>query len=243
MITAPQKVVKWRKGSGFKVLELFAGSRSIGKEVERQGHSVISLDLEPFDRIDLVQSILDFELNQLSELPDFIWAGLPCTSFSMLAIRHHRRGQLAISDTARLGDQMALHTLKIIREAGCMFVIENPRAALRKMEYMRGIDRRTVMYCKYGDTRMKPTDLFGNIFFSFFNVTGYQPRAICWNNHPKCHHERSPRYATLKARGATKSGGTVMMKNAYERSKMPPELCAEIVRSAARQWELSRSTE
>lgn len=226
---------RWPVGSGFRVLELFAGSRSIGKEAEKQGHSVISLDIEPFAGIHLVQSILDFHLDQLDLPPHFIWASVPCTSYSMLAIRHHRRGTLAISDTARLGDAIVVKTLDLIREAGCLWAIENPRAALRKMPFMQGLDRRTVMYCRYGDTRMKPTDLWGNIFYSLINPDGYQPRRICWNNNTKCHHERSPRYATLKAKGDKRTGGTVMMGNAYERSKLPTELCADLIRSAAEQ--------
>ncbi len=238
-MVATIKPVEWRKGSGFRVLELFAGSRSIGKEAERQGHSVISLDIEHFAGIDLVMSVLDFQLKQLSDPPHFIWASVPCTSYSMLAIRHHRRGQLAISDTARLGDQIVLKTLDLIREAGCLWAIENPRAALRKMDFMRGLDRRTVCYCRYGDTRMKPTDLWGNVFYSLINPSGYQVRRMCWNNNTKCNHERSPRYTTLKARGEQRSGGTVMLGNAYERSKLPTELCADLIRSAADQWRLN----
>lgn len=232
-------ITKWRKGSGFRVLELCAGSRSIGKEVERQGHSVISLDVVKYPRIDIVKSLLEFQLCDLSERPHWIWAGVPCTSYSMLAIRYHRRGSVPISDTARLGDQLVLHTLDLIRQNDAFWTIENPRAALRKMPFMKGLDRRTVMYCRYGDTRMKPTDLWGNVFYSFLNPDGYQPRRICFNNNPHCHHERSPRYATLKASGETRTGGTVMLKNAHERSKMPRELCAELVRSVAEQARLA----
>ena len=37
-----------------KILELFAESRSIGKEAEKQGHEVFSVDWTVFDNIDLV---------------------------------------------------------------------------------------------------------------------------------------------------------------------------------------------
>ena len=233
--------VAWPDGAGMKVLELFAGSRSIGKEAEKQGHRVISLDIEAFERIDLVQSILDFTLDQLEELPDLIWASVPCTTYSMLAIGKHRRGPKAISEAAVLGDQIVVHTLEVIRRAGCLWVMENPRAMLRKMPIMRGLDRRTVSYCRYGDRRMKPTDLWGNVFYSLLNPDGYQPRPMCWNENPHCKHERSPRSSTLRKRGDKRTGGTVALSGSYERSKLPELLCAEIIASAAYQWRQRRS--
>lgn len=42
-----------------KVLELFAGTRSIGRAFERKGHEVFSIDWdERFDEIDLCADIL-----------------------------------------------------------------------------------------------------------------------------------------------------------------------------------------
>lgn len=41
------------------------------------------------------------------------------------------------------------------------WTIENPRALLRKMGFMQRHQRTTVTYCQYGDTRQKPTDLWG----------------------------------------------------------------------------------
>lgn len=236
-ITYPVKpLITWPRGAGMKVLELFAGSRSIGKAAERLGHRVLSLDIDPYPGIDLVRDILTFELHELEEPPDLIWASVPCTSYSMLAISHHRDKTVPKTDVARLGDQIVIHTLRLIREADCLWVIENPRAMLRKMPFMTGLDRRTVMYCRYGDTRMKPTDLWGNVFYSLLNVNGYQPRPICYNNNPHCHHERSPRFSTLKASGSTYTGGTTALKNAHERSKLPDLLCHELVAAAAFQW-------
>ena len=48
-----------------KVLELFAGSRSIGKASEILGYQVFSSDLINFEKIDYVTSILDFDINKL----------------------------------------------------------------------------------------------------------------------------------------------------------------------------------
>ena len=39
------------------LLELFAGSRSIGNEAEKQGFNVFSVDWTPYDKIDLTIDI------------------------------------------------------------------------------------------------------------------------------------------------------------------------------------------
>ena len=51
-----------------KVLELFAGSRSIGKIAESRGHKVCSIDNKAFDNIDLV---MDCENISIKDLPPF----------------------------------------------------------------------------------------------------------------------------------------------------------------------------
>ena len=42
-----------------KVLELFAGSRSIGKVADKLGYEVFSSDINNFDKIDYVVDVLN----------------------------------------------------------------------------------------------------------------------------------------------------------------------------------------
>ena len=79
------------------------------------------------------------------------------------------------------------------------------------MRWMKGRPRYTVTYCRYGDERMKPTDI--------------------WTNHPNPHflppcrngdpcHVRAPRGART---------GTQGIKGHVDRSRIPQARCEHIV--------------
>ena len=42
------------------------------------------------------------------------------------------------------------------------YFIENPRGGMKKNGFHARFKRYTVTYCQYGDTRMKPTDIWTN---------------------------------------------------------------------------------
>lgn len=78
-----------------KVLELFAGTRSIGKAFEAKGHEVYSIEWnKDFENIDLYADIGKVTAQEILDKfgrPDVIWASPDCTTFSIAAISHHRR--------------------------------------------------------------------------------------------------------------------------------------------------------
>ena len=205
-----------------KVLELFAGSRSIGKVADELGYEVFSVDINNFKGIDLVKDIEFLTKEDIPFVPDIIWASPPCTTYSIAAISHHRDMGKPKTDFAAKSDRLVINTLKLIKEFNCKYFIENPRGYLRKMDFMLGIPKTTVWYCTYGDVRAKPTDIWSNHIYSLFNVKGWKPRPICFNGNTNCHHQPSPRGSRT---------GTQGMKNNYERSKVPYELCKEILLS------------
>lgn len=201
-----------------KTLELFAGSRSVGKAAKNLSFEVFSSDIEQFGGIDYVVDILNFDPTKVPFKPDIIWASCPCTAFSVAAIGKNwtKDGDnyIAKNPRADLGLALVQKTFEIINYFNpTYFFIENPRGMLRKMPIMQGIPRFGVTYCQYGDTRMKPTDIWTN-------STKWIPRPMCKNG-DLC-HVAAPRGSKT---------GTQGLKGAYERSKIPEDLCYEILKS------------
>lgn len=218
-----------RRFAPLRVLELFAGSRSFGKQCDALGIPVFSCDIEPFPGIDHVGDFLDMSLADLPWLPTLIVAGVPCTSYSIAGIRYHRVNGGPVSDMAMLGDRLVVKTLQWIDHLNCSYVIENPVGLLRHQWFMRGIPRRTVWYCKYGDHRAKPTDLWSNLFADLNNPDGWVPRDPCYNGNVHCHHDKQARsYARRKELGQ-QQGGTQGARDPFTRSIYPPELVKSIL--------------
>ena len=202
-----------------KVLELFAGSRSIGKVCDELGHEVFSSDWTPFDGIDYAVDINEFDTSKVPFIPDMIWASPPCTTFSVASIgKHWDMNRRPKTQDALMGLQILKQTIAIIDyfhqlNPNLAWYIENPRGMMRKVDVWNNIlhIRNTVTYCQYGDSRMKPTDIWTNNY-------NWSPRPACKNG-MSCHIS-APRGSRT---------GTQGLKGSYVRSQIPYELCKEIV--------------
>lgn len=206
-----------------KVLELFAGSRSISKAFEIRGHETFSVEWnKDFENIDLYEDINNIKAEDILKKfgrPDVIWASPDCTTYSIAAISHHRKknqetGSLdPVSDYAKFCDKTNKHVLNLIRELKPKYYfIENPRGGLRKMDFMKALPCYTVTYCQYGDKRMKPTDIWTN-----HPNPNFKP--MCKNG-DSC-HEKAPRGSKT---------GTQGLKGSKERSIIPQKLCEHIAK-------------
>ncbi len=207
-----------------KVLELFAGSCSFSNVAKEYGHETFTVDngtdfitLDHYTKIDLVQDILELDVDDIPFQPDIIWASPPCTTFSIASCGHHwnppdENGEREPkTEAAETGLLLLEQTIWLMNELQPKYyVIENPRGLMRKMGAVEYMTRHTVTYCQYGDNRMKPTDIWTNL--------PWTPRPMCKNGMP-C-HEAAPRGSKT---------GTQGLKGAYERSKVPYELCKEIL--------------
>jgi hypothetical protein len=109
-----------------------------------------------------------------------------------------------------MGLKILDRTLQIIEAIKPKYwIIENPRGMMRK--FMPHKPRNTVSYCQYGDSRMKPTDLFNNLGFVFKPIC--KPRASC--------HISAPRGSKT---------GTQGLKGAINRGVVPKQLCEDIIK-------------
>lgn len=210
-----------KENSQINVLELFAGSRSIGKAAESMGYNVFSVDWQKYDGIDLAIDIQDMGADDVPFTPNVVWASPDCTTYSIAACSTHRTNSVEPkSEYAKKCDNVNQHFIKLIKEwmfknPNMVYFIENPRGMLRKMPFMQDFKRYTVWYCQYGDDRAKPTDIWTN-------SETWKPRAECKNGNKNCHHQPSPRGSRT---------GTQGRKGSYDRSIIPQQLCEEILKS------------
>lgn len=203
-----------------KTLELFAGSRSFTKAVAAE--ESFTSDNVAFDGIDYVVDVLQFDYDKVPFIPDMIWASPPCTAFSVAAIgKNWNHDKTPKTEKAELGMRLVGKTVEIIEHylklnPNLKYYVENPRGMLRKLDLVPGI-RHTVTYCQYGDTRMKPTDIWTN-------DETWVPHPPCKNG-DKC-HVAAPRGSRT---------GTQGLKGAYVRSQIPAALFDHM--KGVKQWQ------
>ena len=214
-----------------KILELFSGSRSIGKEAEKRRHKVFSSDFQNFPNTDYVCDIMDFDINKIPfDKVDVLWASPPCESFSVASIGSHWiKGEVFTpkTDKAKKGIIILNKTIEIIeklliKNPKMLWYVENPRGKMRKSPIWNDLSskRFSVTYCQYEthkkreERRMKPTDIWTNNF-------NWTAKKMCKNG-DTC-HQSAPRGS---------QSGTQGIKTYYDKSKIPSQLCKEIIKAS-----------
>ena len=145
-----------------KVLELFAGTRSISRVFEARGHETFSIEWDKqhpnISWYTDIGAVTTQDILEKFGVPDVVWASPDCTSYSVAAISKHRireaDGNLSPkSDYAKFCDKVNEHVIDMIKELleinpNMIYFIENPRGGMRKMNFMKELPRYTVTYCQ-----------------------------------------------------------------------------------------------
>ena len=187
-----------------KVLDLFAGLCGWSNPFATRGHDTFTIELETrFPSIDWyadIQTVSGSEILRRSEWDrvDILLASPPCTAFTTMTMgRNWTYDGEPRTPTAEMGKRLFMDTYRLIRELRPRYiVIENPRARLRTLPFapdlIANLTRSTVWYCRYGEQRAKPTDIW-------HNIPTWIPREGCRNGFPD--HLAAPRGSTSGTQG------------------------------------------
>jgi len=142
-----------------KILELFSGTKSVGKVCDQLGWESVSVDL--IMDADHKCDIMDFDYKQYKKDEfDIIWASPPCTEYSKLQdcwLNRMRKGELYTKEIQEKhmteGDILIKKTLEIINYFDCKYwFMENPQSGrMKDRDIMKGIPFYDVDYCMYSD--------------------------------------------------------------------------------------------
>ena len=210
-----------------RTIELFAGTRSFSRVAKELGHKTFTTDYEEIDGQDLIADVRTLNAKDFPYSPDILWASPPCEGFSVASMGANWGGggqaYIPKSTTACMSMDLVNQARRLIYtlEPKWWF-IENPQGEHKKHSQHKDAPfMHTIWYCKYGDTRAKPTNIWTN-------APWFKPRPICKNYrydklgniiNKHCHHESARRGAKTGTQGV----------NGYkDRSRIPRELFEEI---------------
>ncbi|MBI2076846.1 MAG: DNA cytosine methyltransferase [Euryarchaeota archaeon] len=177
-----------RSGSKvLRVLDLCSGMNGWTAAFRAHGHDAWGLELEASFEPELNMDVrlLAKAPGALLDIlvgpgwrPDVILASPPCEGFSVASIgkmwEATPHGPVPKHATSRYGLSVLNGVLAVNSGLQPRYTwIENPRGMMRKMPQMQALRRTTVSYCQYGETRAKPSDLWGRW------PSTWSPRPMC----------------------------------------------------------------
>lgn len=155
-----------------KVLELFCGTKSVGKVCDQLGWESISVDMEKKFNPTHLCNIMDFDYKKYpKDYFDIVWGSPPCTQYSRLQdswIGRQRNGTIYTKEiqenNMKEADKLVLKTLEIIDYFDCEYwFMENPQGKMKDREILKDKFYHVIDYCMYSDW-------------------GYRKRTCIWTN-------------------------------------------------------------
>ena len=202
-----------------RILELCAGTGSIGKAFRELGFEVISLDLMP-DFSPTIEADLmtwDYRVFPPGHF-DVCWCSPPCTEYSRAKTIGVRKLEQADALVARMRE-----IFDYFRPA--IWAFENPHTGLLKSRaVVAGLPHKVVTYCQYGFPYRKATAIWTNL-------DSWQPRPVCTPRAP-CQFFADGRHPKTAQRGPTR--GNQRKDDHFSQNElysMPPELCLEFAQA------------
>ena len=199
------------------VLELFCGTKSIGRAFEEHGFEVVSLDRDPRFQPTICSDILEWDYTCYPPgYFDVIWASPDCTQYSIA------RSNAKIPRNLQFADSLVQRALEIIKYHNPRaWFVENPASGLLKTRrFMHLIPCVTVSYCKYGAGYQKHTMLWGTVMH-------HRWRPKCQRDCESIVDGKHKEWAQRGGQGAWKNDHTQVQLYA-----MPKALCLDIVRAS-----------
>jgi site-specific DNA-cytosine methylase len=205
-----------------RILELFAGTGSIGEAYQSENWEVLSLDINKKAKPTICCDIMlwDYTIYEPGHF-DAVWASPVCTHYSVA------RTNAKTPRDFVWADGLVLKTLEIIRYFDPpVWYIENPQSGLLKTRpFMENLDFTDADYCRYC-------------------YWGYRKRTRIWTNSDlqgklclgvgKCPNMKGKQHLKTAQRGARIiEGERDKQKHSVEQLyRIPPELCEAIVKSS-----------
>lgn len=210
-----------------RILELFCGTKSVGKVFESAGYEVISLDYNKKFNATHTEDILMWDYKKYpSDYFDVIWASPDCRTWSLATGGKYRTKEKIwglnnqFQDQTTLGNNMILKVIEIIKYFNPKsWFIENPRALLKWFPPLQdfikesGSNMNLVYYANYNDWGFpKPTNIWSNLPLWKDETIPIMPE----DSYVKKYHTfngKEKKYYKAFEKG-----------NAESRSKIPPDL-------------------
>ena len=207
-----------------KVLELFSGTRSVGKICDELGWETISVDMVlPADH---QCDIMDFDYKQYpKDTFDIVWASPPCHTFSKIQdswIGRKQKGEIVTMDTIlKRIDKEGLPLLRKTQEIINYFdpkyyLIENPGTS--KMKNYLDLPNYVVDYCMYSDWGYRKRTRI------WTNLKGYDAKTC----NKKCGNMIGTLHKTNLGNTERKQKTEGISTSQDDRYRIPPELIRDL---------------